>query len=95
MIDRENAIGYKGPEGGLSMVGMPFSGEAIAGNGTQAVLAAPSRNAVDVAHANVLELGGKCEGPPDLRGLEELGFYAAHFGNLDGNMIMVSRVGPE
>ena len=95
VIDRENAAGYKGSEGGIFMIGTPFAGEAIAGNGTQAVFAAPSRAAVDAAHAKALELGGQCEGPPGLRGPEEMGYYAAYFRDLDGNKIMVSRVGPE
>ena len=95
VIDRENAAGYKGPEGGIFMIGTPFAGEATAGNGTQAVFAAPSRAAVAAAHAKALELGGKCEGVPGLRGPEELGYYAAYFRDLDGNKIMVSRVGPE
>ncbi len=94
VIDRENAAGYKGPEGGIFMIGTPFAGEATAGNGTQVVFSAPSRAAVNAAHARALELGGHCEGPPGLRGPEEMGYYAAYFRDLDGNKIMVSRVGP-
>jgi catechol 2,3-dioxygenase-like lactoylglutathione lyase family enzyme len=95
VIDRENAAGYKGAEGGIFMIGTPFVGEATAGNGTQVVFAAPSRAAVNAAHAKAIELGGKCEGPPGLRGPEEMGYYAAYFRDLDGNKVMVSRVGPE
>ena len=95
VIDRENVAGYKGNEGGTFMIGTPFAGEATVGNGTQVVFSAPSRAAVDAAHAKAVELGGKCEGPPGLRGPEEMGYYAAYFRDLDGNKIMVSRVGPE
>jgi catechol 2,3-dioxygenase-like lactoylglutathione lyase family enzyme len=94
-IDRENVAGYKGSEGGIFMIGTPNAGEATAGNGTQVVFAAPSRAAVDAAHAKAVELGGDCEGPPGLRGPEEMGYYAAYFRDLDGNKIMVSRVGVE
>ncbi len=66
VTDRENVAGYKGPEGNIFLIGTPFAGEATAGNGTQVVFAAPSRAAVDAAHAKALELGGKCEGLPDL-----------------------------
>jgi hypothetical protein len=54
------------------MIGTPHAGEATAGNGTQVVFAAPSRAAVNAAHAKALELGGKCEGPPGLRGPENM-----------------------
>lgn len=95
VIDRENVAGYKGAEGGIFMIGKPFAGEAVSGNGTQIVFSAPSRAAVAAAHAKALELGGTCEGPPGLRGPEEMGYYAAYFRDGDGNKIMVSRVGPE
>jgi catechol 2,3-dioxygenase-like lactoylglutathione lyase family enzyme len=95
VLDRENVAGYKGPEGGMFMIGTPNAGEATAGNGTQVVFPAPNRAAVDAAHAKALELGGKCEGPPGLRGPEEMGYYAAYARDLDGNKIMFSRVGPE
>ena len=45
--------------------------------------------AVDAVHARALELGGSCEGPPGLRGPEEMGFYAAYFRDLDGNKLGV------
>ncbi|MDG2004362.1 MAG: VOC family protein, partial [Novosphingobium sp.] len=47
------------------------------------------------AHAKALELGGKCEGPPGPRGPEEMNYYGAYFRDLDGNKVMVSRVGRE
>jgi catechol 2,3-dioxygenase-like lactoylglutathione lyase family enzyme len=95
VVDRENVAGYKGPEGGMFMIGTPLTGDATAGNGTQIVFAAPSRAAVDTVHAKALELGGKCEGPPGPRGPQEMNFYAAYFRDLDGNKIMVSRQGTD
>jgi catechol 2,3-dioxygenase-like lactoylglutathione lyase family enzyme len=95
VTDRENVAGYKGPEGGMFLIGTPLAGEATPGNGTQVVFAAPSRAAVDAAHAKALELGGKSEGAPGPRGPKEMNFYAAYFRDPDGNKIMVSRQGPE
>jgi catechol 2,3-dioxygenase-like lactoylglutathione lyase family enzyme len=95
VVDRDNLSGYRGASGGMFIVGTPLAGEASVGNGTQLVFEAPSRAAVDAAHAKALELGGKCEGPPGPRGPAEMNFYAAYFRDLDGNKIMVSRVGPE
>jgi predicted lactoylglutathione lyase len=89
--ERPDAIVYKGPGGGVFIVGKPFQGEAAAGNGTQMGLAAPNRAAVDAVHAKALELGGKCEGPPGVRGPDPNdpnGFYAAYFRDLDGNKLM-------
>lgn len=94
VMERPEVVAYKGAEGGMFLVGRPFAGEATAGNGTQVGFNAPSRAAIDAAHAKALELGGKCEGPPGVRGPDPNGFYAAYFRDLDGNKIMVCRVGP-
>jgi catechol 2,3-dioxygenase-like lactoylglutathione lyase family enzyme len=94
VIDREEVKAYKGPEGGMFLIGIPFAGEASVGNGTQVGFPAPSRAVVDAVHAKALELGGTCEGPPGLRGPEGIAaFYAAYFRDLDGNKVMVMRVG--
>ncbi len=94
VIDREEVVAYKGPEGGMFLIGKPLAGDATVGNGTQIGFPAPSRAAVDAAHAKALELGGTCEGPPGLRGPEGVAaFYAAYFRDLDGNKLMVMRVG--
>lgn len=95
VIDRDDLTGYQGPAGGLFIIGKPLAGEATVGNGTQMVFEAPSRAAVDAAHAKALELGGKCEGPPGFRGPPEMNFYAAYFRDLDGNKILVARTGSE
>jgi catechol 2,3-dioxygenase-like lactoylglutathione lyase family enzyme len=94
VIDREEVKAYKGPEGGMFLIGIPFAGDASVGNGTQVGFPAPSRDVVDAVHAKALELGGTCEGPPGVRGPEGIAaFYAAYFRDLDGNKVMVMRVG--
>jgi catechol 2,3-dioxygenase-like lactoylglutathione lyase family enzyme len=94
IVDRPDVIGYKGADGGMFLVGKPLAGEATAGNGTQLGFSAPSRAVVDAVHAKALELGGKCEGPPGIRGADPNGFYGAYFRDLDGNKLVVSRFGP-
>ena len=94
VIDRDELSGYKGPSGGLFIIGLPLEGEATVGNGTQMVFDAPSRDVVDAVHAKALELGGTSEGEPGLRGPEEMNLYAAYFRDPDGNKLMVAAVGP-
>ena len=93
VIDRHGMAGYRGAEGGIFIVGTPRAGEACVGNGSQVMWAAPSRAAVDGAHAKALALGGTCEGPPGPRGAAENAVYAAYFRDPDGNKVMVMRVG--
>ena len=93
IIDRHGMAGYRGAEGGIFIVGTPRDGEASFGNGSQLMFDAPSRVAVDAAHAAALEMGGKCEGPPGPRGEPERNMYAAYFRDPDGNKVMVMRVG--
>ena len=93
VIDRHGMAGYRGAEGGIFIVGTPRAGEACVGNGSQVMWAAPSRAAVDSAHAKALELGGTCEGAPGPRGGTETNMYAAYFRDPDGNKVMVMRVG--
>ena len=93
VIDRHGLAGWRGAGGVLFMVGLPRDGEACVGNGSQVMFAAPSRAAVDSAHAIALELGGSCEGPPGPRGAAETNMYAAYFRDPDGNKVMVMRVG--
>jgi catechol 2,3-dioxygenase-like lactoylglutathione lyase family enzyme len=95
VLDMDNLSGYQGPSGGMFVIGKPLDGEPTVGNGTQMVFDAPSRAAVDAAHAKALELGGKCEGPPGLRGPAEMSFYAAYFRDPEGNKLVVVKQGPE
>lgn len=94
VVERPDVVGYRGPQGGMFLVGQPFEGQATAGNGTQVGFDAPSRAVVDAIHAKALELGGKCEGPPGVRGPDPDGFYGAYFRDLDGNKVVVFRFGP-
>jgi predicted lactoylglutathione lyase len=58
-------------------------------------LQADKRSQVDALYNKALELGGKDEGPPGLRGEEgPSAFYGAYFRDLDGNKLCVYRVGP-
>ena len=95
VMERPEVVAYKGAEGGMFLIGVPHAGAATAGNGTQLGFAAPSRAVVDAVHATAMELGGRCEGPPGVRGPEGgNAFYAAYFRDLDGNKLMVMRSGP-
>jgi catechol 2,3-dioxygenase-like lactoylglutathione lyase family enzyme len=94
VIDRDEVKAYKGADGGMFLIGLPFAGEATAGNGTQVGFRAESRAVVDAVHARAIALGGICEGPPGVRGPEGVAaFYAAYVRDLDGNKFMVMRVG--
>ena len=54
------------------------------GNGVMVALAADSRAQVDALYKKAIELGGKDEGPPGVRGGN---FYAGYFRDLDGNKL--------
>lgn len=92
VLDMEQLSGWRGADGGMLVIGVPLAGEATVGNGSQLVLEAPSRAAVDAAHAEATRRGGKCEGPPGLRGDV---FYAAYFRDLDGNKLVVACTATE
>ena len=93
VVDRHGLAGWRGANGVLFMVGIPRDGEASFGNGSQMMFEAPSRAAVDAAHARALECGGTCEGAPGPRGEAEMQLYAAYFRDPDGNKVMVLRWG--
>lgn len=72
----------------LFILTMPFDGQpASPGNGTMVALLAPSRGAVDAAHARALALGGVCEGLPGLRPHYHPHYYAAYLRDPDGNKL--------
>ncbi len=74
----------------LFVIAHPFDGgPAQAGNGQMAALLAPSRAAVDRAHAAALAHGGVCEGPPGLRPHYHADYYGAYFRDPDGNKLCV------
>jgi catechol 2,3-dioxygenase-like lactoylglutathione lyase family enzyme len=81
------------PAGGgrpLFIIGKPYDGQpAGCGNGQMVALMAPSREAVDRAHAAALAHGGRCEGPPGLRPHYHDNYYGAYFRDPDGNKLGV------
>ena len=69
-------------------------GKANAGNGTMVALPAKTRALVDAVYKKAIELGGKDEGKPGVRGPDPNGFYGAYMRDLDGNKLCIFRVGP-
>jgi catechol 2,3-dioxygenase-like lactoylglutathione lyase family enzyme len=83
--------GY-GPDGGDANIYIcpPFDGQpARAGNGIMIGLQAPSKAAVDAAHAAALAHGGTDEGAPGNRPPEKEGFYGAYMRDPTGNKLCV------
>ena len=71
-------------------IGHPFNGEPHApGNGQMTALLAPTRAAVDQAHATALKHGALDEGAPGLRPHYHPNYYGAYFRDLDGNKLCV------
>ena len=69
-------------------VGRPFNGlPASWGNGAMTAFAAPSRAAVDAAHAAALAAGGTDEGAPGPRPHFTPDYYGAYARDPDGNKI--------
>ncbi len=74
----------------LFLIGHPFDGQPhAAGNGQMVALLAPSRAAVDKAHATALEHGAADEGAPSLRPHYHPNYYGAYFRDLDGNKLCI------
>jgi len=74
----------------LFIIGRPYNNEPAApGNGPMTALLAPTRAAVDAAHAAALANGGCCEGAPGLRPHYHPNYYGAYFRDPDGNKIGV------
>ena len=97
MMDFPNAsawgVSHDKPQFGVCT---PHDGQsATAGNGTMIAVVLDERAKVDALHARAMELGGKDEGAPGVRGEEgEHAFYAGYFRDLDGNKLCAFRVGP-
>lgn len=80
----------------LFIIGKPYDGQpAECGNGQMTALLAPSRAAVDRAHASALAHGGSCEGPPGLRPHYHANYYGAYFRDPEGNKLSVCCHDPE
>ena len=87
---------YSAPDGTMfGVLGPHDGGPANVGNGTMIGFNFETRAQAAAFHAKALELGGTCEGPPGLRGGEEMGAYFAYFRDLDGNKLCAYRWGPE
>ncbi len=79
---------------GSLWIGKPFDGgKADRGNGWMAAFTAPSRAAVDAAHAAALANGGSCEGPPGLRPQYASDYYGAYVRDPEGNKLHFVRRG--
>ncbi len=79
----------------FGVLGPYDGGEACVGNGSMVGFMLDTREKVRDFHAKAVELGGKCEGEPGIRGPEEMGLYFAYVRDLDGNKLCAYRVGPE
>jgi catechol 2,3-dioxygenase-like lactoylglutathione lyase family enzyme len=81
-------------EGAKFWVGKPYNGQAAApGNGCMTAFAAPSRAAVDAAHAAAIRAGASDEGKPGLRAHYAPDYYGAYIRDPDGNKIHFVRRG--
>jgi len=74
----------------------PYDGHsATAGKGNMASIACDTRAKVDALYNKAIELGGKSEGAPGVRGEEgPQAFYGAYFRDPDGNKLAAFRIGP-
>src|SRR5262249_54435444 len=69
-------------------VGKPQNGQpASHGNGWMVAFTAPSRAAVDAAHAAAIACGGTDEGPPGLRLKYATDYYGAYVRDPEGNKL--------
>ncbi len=72
----------------------PFNSEAATpGNGAMFGFMLESREQVQAFYDKAMELGGKCEGAPGLRGPAEAGNFAAYCRDLDGNKLCAIAFG--
>ncbi len=79
-------VGYRMADGTFVWLCLPYDQKpASVGNGTMVGLHAPSREAVDAAHAAALAAGGIDEGPPGPRPLYGPGVYCGYARDLEGN----------
>jgi len=75
-------------------VGRPINKlPATCGNGWMAAFIAPSRSAVDAAHAAAMAAGGQDEGAPGLRTSYAPDYYGAYVRDPDGNKLHFVRRG--
>lgn len=77
-------------------VAIPIDGrQATVGNGSMVAIGQRTREKVRTLYNKAIELGGRDEGPPGVRGEEGVNaFYAAYVRDLDGNKLSFYCVGP-
>ena len=88
----EGGWAFYGAKDGEPNIGLckPFDGQpARPGNGIMIAFAAPSRDAVNAAHAAALASGGTDEGPPGMRPPDGTSFYGAYVRDPTGNKLCV------
>ena len=92
VMENERLVGWAtGGAGGMLAIVKPYDeGEACVGNGVMPAISVSSREDVDKLYAKALELGGKDEGAPGLRGET---FYGGYFRDLDGNKLVAYIMG--
>lgn len=79
----------------FGVLGPHDGGKATAGNGSMFGFMLKSRADVSAFHARALQLGGKDEGEPGVRGAAEMGAYFAYVRDPDGNKLCAYKFGPE
>ena len=80
-------------EPGSFWVLRPFNGQvATAGNGSQVMFSATSKEQVDAFHKAAMDASGRNEGAPGKRDYRK-GYYGAYCRDLDGNKLHVFYVG--
>ncbi len=73
------------------VIGRPYDGGPHGpGNGQMVAFDAASREIVREVHRVVLAHGGRCDGPPGLRGHYHPDYYGAYYRDLDGNKFGVA-----
>ena len=80
----------------LFLIGKPYDGRPhAAGNGQMVAFLAPTRAAVDQAHALALAHGGRDEGAPGLRPEYHAHYYGAYVRDPDGNKLAFACHAPQ
>ncbi len=96
-VDAPDSALWKRPgdSGGL-WVGKPFDGQASGrANGSMVAFTAPSRAAVDAAHAAALAAGGQDDGAPGIRAHYASDYYGAYVRDPDGHKLHFVRRGDD
>ena len=94
-FENDHWVGFGCGEGNPPvLVGPPFEGEAVGGNGLMIGFAADSRAKVREAYEAGMKAGGKDEGGPGLRPQGPPNTYAAYMRDPTGNKIGIFCMAP-